>query len=316
MSLPVIDISGLASSDPAARRAVGAELRAACLEHGFFYMTGHGVPPALIDAVMGQSKALFDLPLAAKMAVEKSQSPSNRGYEVIGGQTLQPGALPDRKEGYYIAEEIGPGDPRFGRFNQGANLWPRDLPGFRPVMMGYFAALSTVGEALMRGIALSLELEEEAFAGFSAQPLATLRLLHYPPARPDTPEEMGAGAHTDFGGLTLLLQDEVGGLQVRQGDRWIDAPPIPGAYVVNLGDMIARWTNDRYKSTLHRVINLSGRERYSVPFFFTGNPDFEVACIPTCLAAGEAAKYPPIKVEDHLRAMYDLTYGAKDAAGA
>ncbi|QPM88815.1 isopenicillin N synthase family dioxygenase [Pseudooceanicola algae] len=315
-SLPIIDISGLASSDPTDRAMVGASIRSACLAHGFFYVTGHGIPDGLIDAVMTETRSLFDLPDAAKDAVDKAQSPCNRGYEQLGGQTLQPGALPDRKEGYYIGEELTARDPRVatGKFNQGPNQWPADLPGFRPTMMAYFGALTTLGDTLMRGMALSLDLPEDYFADFCDQPAATLRLLHYPPAQPDVPDEMGAGAHTDFGGLTMLLQDNVGGLQVRDDDgSWIDAPPIPGAFVVNLGDMIARWTNDTYRSTLHRVINRSGRERYSVPFFYTGQQDHEVACIPTCLAAGETAKYPPITVENHLRAMYDRTYKAASA---
>lgn len=119
---------------------------------------------------------------------------------------------------------------------------------------------------------------------------------------------MGAGAHTDFGGLTILLQDDVGGLQVKGSDGWIEAPPIDGAFVINLGDMISRWTNDRYRSTLHRVVNRSGRERYSIPFFYSGNPDHEVSCIPTCLAPGEKPRHEPIRVQDHMRAMYQRTY--------
>ncbi|KUF11970.1 isopenicillin N synthase family dioxygenase [Pseudoponticoccus marisrubri] len=310
MGLPVIDISGLAASDPAARRAVGEALRTACLDHGFFYCTGHGVPQALMDAVMAQTRALFDLPDAAKDALDKAHSFCNRGYEQLGGQTLQPGAMPDRKEGYYISEEIAEGDPRMGRFNHGPNVWPQDLPEFRPVMMAYYAALGVVGARLMRGIALSLDLEEDALDPFTHRPIATLRLLHYPPARPEEPDELGAGAHTDFGALTLLMQDEVGGLQVKSDTGWIEAPPVPGAYVVNLGDMIARWTNDRYRSTLHRVINRSGRERYSVPFFYTGNPDYVTRCVPTCLAPGEVPKYPAVSVEAHLKAMYARTYAA------
>lgn len=310
MGLPVIDLSGLAASDPAARRAVGAELRAACLEHGFFYCIGHGVPAGLIEAAMAQTRALFDLPMAAKLALDKAQSPANRGYEHLGGQTLQQGALPDRKEGFYIGEDLAADHPRVraGAFNAGANLWPADLPEFRPVMVAYFAALGVVSERIMRGLALSLELPEAHFDAFTTDPAATLRLLHYPPGRPDIPDEFGAGAHTDFGGLTILLQDDVGGLQVKGRDGWIDAPPLPGAYIVNLGDMIARWTNDRYRSTLHRVINRSGRERYSIPYFYSGNPDHEVHCLPTCLADGEVPKYPPVKVQEHLRAMYARTY--------
>ncbi len=141
--------------------------------------------------------------------------------------------------------------------------------------------------------------------------MATVRLLHYPPqpAQGD-PAQKGAGAHTDFGGLTLLRQGNIGGLQVwDQGNgSWIHADPLPGTYVVNLGDMISRWTNDRYRSTVHRVVNVSGQERYSVPFFYTGNYAFKVECIPTCLAPGEQPKYPPITVEQHMRAMYKRTY--------
>lgn len=312
MGLPVIDISGLAASDPAARRAVGDALRAACLEHGFFYCTGHGVPQGLIDAAMAQTQALFDLPETAKLALDKAQSPANRGYEHLGGQTLQPGAMPDRKEGFYIGEDLAPDHPRVmaGAFNAGANLWPDDLPAFRPVMVAYFAALNVVAARLMQGLALSLELPEDHFSAFTTDPAATLRLLHYPPSRPEVPDELGAGAHTDFGGLTILLQDDNGGLQVMGKDGWIEAPPVPGAYVVNLGDMIARWTNDRYRSTLHRVINRSGNERYSIPFFYSGNPDHKVRCLPTCLADGEQPKYPPVRVQDHLRAMYARTYAA------
>lgn len=131
-------------------------------------------------------------------------------------------------------------------------------------MMAYYGALTAVAETLMRGLALLLKLPEQAFEPFTRQPMSAVRLLHYPPCRPEVPDEMGAGAHTDFGGVTLLLQDDVGGLQVRDKETngWIDAPMIEGAYIVNLGDMIARWSNDYYVSTLHQVINSSGRKRY------------------------------------------------------
>lgn len=312
-ALPVVDVSGLSSSRPEARQAVGAALRQACLDKGFFYCAGHGIPDGLIDAVFAETRALFDQPLEAKMRVEKSLSKCNRGYEVLGGQTLQPGAPPDRKEGYYIGLDLAEDDPRVaaGRFNRGPNQWPADLPGFRPVMRAYFAAMQDLGERLMRGIGLSLDLPEDAFEAFCRDPLAILRLLHYPPRRPDAAEgEQGAGAHTDFGGLTLLLQDDRGGLQVydQATESWIHAAPVPGTFVVNLGDMIARWTNDRYRSTLHRVINTSGRERCSVPFFYSGNPDFEVRCIPGCLDPGETPKYPPVTIEEHLMSMYRKTY--------
>lgn len=309
-TLPVIDMSGLSSSDRSERMAVGEKLNQACLAHGFFYCTGHGIPQGLIDAALAQTRALFDLPDEVKNRLSKSNSPANRGYETLGGQTLQPGAMPDRKEGFYLGEDLAPDHPRVlaGVFNAGSNQWPPDLPGFRPVMVAWFAALNAVAATLMRGLALSLSLDEDHFQGFTRDPAATLRLLHYPPSRPEVPDEMGAGAHTDFGGLTMLLQDDVGGLQVMGPEGWIEAPPLPGAFVVNLGDMISRWTNDRYRSTLHRVVNRSGRERYSIPFFYSGNPEHEVSCLPTCLAPGETPRHAPILVQDHLRAMYQRTY--------
>tara|TARA_Y100001954_G_scaffold522_2_gene891 strand:+ start:23489 stop:24460 length:972 start_codon:yes stop_codon:yes gene_type:complete len=246
-----------------------------------------------------------------------SLSPYNRGYEPLGGQTLEDGAPPDLKEGFYIGEEISVDHPRLreGSFNLGPNHWPADLPGFETTMMTYYAEMLALGETLMQGIALSLGLEGDYFADFCRDPLTALKLLHYPPqpANPD-PGEKGCGAHTDFGGITMLMQDDNGGLQVLGNDgRWLHAPPVPDAYVVNLADMISRWTNDMYRSTLHRVINVSGTERYSVPFFFSGRPAHEVVALDCCLADGETPKYPPTTVEKHMRDMYARTYWRSEA---
>lgn len=317
-TLPVIDISALYSSSETDHTVVAGALHDACRNTGFFYCTGHGVPPVLMQQVLEQAKQFFNLPQPQKSKLDKSLSPCNRGYECIGNQTLQPGALPDRKEGYYIGEEVTPADPRYGSFNLGRNQWPTDLPAFRPTMMAYYGAMSVVAETLMRGLALSLRLDEHAFDAFTHQPLSAVRLLHYPPQRPEIPDELGAGAHTDFGGITMLLQDDVGGLQVKdnKNERWIDAPPLPGAFIVNLGDMIARWTNDYYRSTLHRVINRSGKERYSVPFFYSGNPHYLVQCIDSCLPPAEQPKYPPVTVEQHMKSMYAQTYPPHETAEA
>jgi len=311
-ALPIIDVSGLRSPHAADRRAVGEALRGACLDKGFFYIRNHGVDSALQQRLFAVSKAFFDQPLERKLEVDKAKSRANRGYEPLRGQTLEPGAPPDLKEGFYMGHELPADDPAVlaGRFNQGPNQWP-DVPGFRAVLEQYYLAMNDLAALIMSGLALSLDLPEDYFADYCTAPQATVRLLHYPPqpARA-APNEKGCGAHTDFGGVTLLLQDENPGLQVwdQASGSWIHADPIPGSYVVNLGDMIARWTNDRYRSTLHRVVNISGRERYSVPFFYSGNPDHEVRCIPSCLGPGEAPKYPPVTVEQHILEMYRRTY--------
>jgi isopenicillin N synthase-like dioxygenase len=309
----MIDVSGLQSADFATRAAVAEKLREACSDKGFLYITHHGIPQALIDAAVAETKAFFAQPMADKRAVDTANSFCNRGYEKLRAQTLEPGAPPDLKESFYIGEELALDDPRVvaRSFNQGPNQWPAALPGFRPAMQAYFNALIALAERIMAGLALSLDLPEDHFAGFCTNPMGTLRLLHYPPQPADAAAgEKGAGAHTDFGGLTILLQHEIGGLQVWDAESagWIHAPPVPGSYVVNLGDMIARWTNGRYRSTLHRVVNASGQERYSLPFFYSGNPEHRVECLPTCLAPGAAPLYPPTTVQEHLRAMYRKTY--------
>ena len=313
-ALPLIDISGLRSHDPVDQHLVAEQLRQACEQRGFFYITGHGIDPALISSLFAASQRFFDLPMTEKLAVDKKLSRCNRGYEPLRAQTLESGAPPDLKESFYAGAEVAANDARVlaGRFNTGPNQWPETLPDFRAVMQNYYQAAYGLGATIVRGLALSLGVPVSHFDGYLKEAAATLRLLHYPP-QPANPEpgEKGCGEHTDFGGVTLLLQDEAGGLQVwdKNLGSWIDAPPVPGAFVVNIGDLFARWTNDRYVSTLHRVINVSGRERYSVPFFFTGNPLHKVECIPTCLDEGELPRYPAVTVEQHQIECYRRTYG-------
>ena len=310
LSLPVLSGARLFAGD----RAEVAALRAAAERHGFFYLADHGVDPALIAAVFAQSARFFALPDAEKQAVHLRRVAHALGWEPLRAQTLEQGSAPDLKEGFYVGPDVASDDPAVlaGRFGVGPNQWPADLPVFRATMTAYFAAARALGVQVMQALAPALGLSADYFAAFNDDPACRLRLLHYPPqpANPD-PGEKGCGAHTDFGSITLLLQDDAGGLQVQDVETgvWIDAPPIAGTFVVNLGDLIARWTNHRFRSNPHRVINRSGRERYSVPFFFTGNRDYVVECLPTCLGPGEVPKYPPITTEAHLAERYAATYG-------
>ncbi len=303
--LPIIDVSGL-DGGAGERRAVADALDAACRESGFFYISNHGIPQTLIDQVVSEARRFFALPAGEKNAVSMAKSKCRNGYDPLRGQILEPGTPPDLKESFFVGLEVSSDDPRAAGGLYGPNQWPPGLPTFRSALETYHAVMGELAARLMGGVALSLDLDEDYFTDFCQDALAVVRLLHYPPQEPNpAPGELGCGAHTDFGALTLLYQDEVGGLQVHMPDKgWIEAPPIPGTYVVNLGDMIARWTNDRYRSTLHRVVNRSRRDRYSVPFFYSGNPEHLVECIPTCRRSDEAPHYPPITVAGHIAERY------------
>ena len=313
--LPVIDLSGLRSPHLSDRKAVAAEIRSASHQVGFFYITNHGIPADIIAAMFAQTKRFFDQSLAAKKAVSITQSSISRGYEAIGQQALD--QTPDLKEGYYIGVDRGPDDPlvQAGTPNHGANQWATLLPGWREHFEAYFAMMQTLSAQLMGGLALSLALNEHYFDALIDNPMPVLRLLHYPPHPVDAMiAQLGCGAHTDWGCLTILLQDQVGGLEVCNADGvWIQAEPIPGTFVINLGDMMARWTNDYYQSTPHRVLNRSGQERYSIPFFFDPNYHALVDCLPSCCSAETPPKYAPTTAGEHIMEMYRKTYQATAA---
>ena len=311
--LPVIDFTPMASADPAARARVAAALRAACLDHGFFYATGTGVPDAVTRDMLAAAQEVFALPEAEKLALAKDSSPAGRGYEKMSGQRLEAGAQADLKEGYMLGLDLPADDwrVRAGWAQHGPNQWPASLPEWRERVERYYGAMLGLAGTIMRAVALSLDVEEGYFDDCFRDSIANLRLLHYPPQPANAGlDARGAGAHTDWGAITILLQDDVGGLQVKDGDGWIDAPLLPGAFIINLGDLMPRWTNGLYRSTVHRVINRSGRERYSVPFFFDGRGDYVSEIVPTCLKPGEAPRFAPLSVNDHMAEMVRLTRAA------
>lgn len=310
--IPVIDIGGLYSAQLRDRQAVAVEIRRAAHEIGFFYIANHGIRDDLMAQTLAEAKRFFDLPLVVKNQVAIARSPIARGYEPLGYQTLDVNAASDLKEGYYIGVERGPNDPlvQANVPNHGANQWLPDLLNWREHMEQYFEAMLALARRLCRGLALSLDLAEDYFDGMVDNPMAVLRLLHYPPHPTNASvNQLGCGTHTDWGAITILLQDAIGGLEVcTTSGQWVEATPIPGTFVINLGDMMARWTNDQYCSTAHRVINRSSQERYAIPFFFDANYYARIECIPTCQSVENPAKYPPILAGEHIMEMYHRTY--------
>jgi len=304
--IPVIDLSLLRSGSSDDRHQVARQLHDVCSTIGFFYVANHGIAPALEERLFAASQRFFAEPLAIK----KKAYRSGRGYEAMGTQTFDGAPSPDRKESMTVGVELGPDHPLVRAYTprHGPNYWPQ-LPGWRDAVEPYFAAMDGLARLLMSGIALSLDLPWGFFDACLEDHMSTLRLLHYPPhPDADAAREVGCGAHTDWGAITVLAQD-ASGLEIRHAaGHWIPAPVLPGTYIVNLGDMLARWTNDLYASTPHRVLNRSSNDRYSAAFFFDPAFHTRVECLPTCQSAERPPLYPPITSGEHLAEMHRRTH--------
>ncbi|WP_163993581.1 isopenicillin N synthase family dioxygenase [Pyxidicoccus caerfyrddinensis] len=288
--LPVIDMASLFDSTRTAERAgVARAIELACRDSGFFYVTGHGVSADVLTRLERESHRFFALPEAAKQALSMERGGAAwRGWFPLGGELTS--GRPDRKEGLYLGTELGREHPRVkaGWPLHGANLWPAEVPELREAALDYMDGVTRAAHALVEGIALSLGLEADYFRRhYTAEPTVLFRIFHYPaePEPADGEERWGVGEHTDYGLLTLLAQDVHGGLQVKTPRGWISAPPLPGTLVCNIGDMLDRMTGGWYRSTPHRVKNVSGRDRLSFPLFF--DPDFaaEVKPLPRAASA-------------------------------
>lgn len=286
-SLPVIDIAPLRGmADAAAVADAARQIDAACRTYGFFYATGHGIGPDTISDLLEASRIFFALPEAekARIAMDKGGI-AWRGWFPVAGELTS--GIPDLKEGLYLGEELGADDPRVrdGLPLHGANLWPEAVPELRSAVEAYVAAATRAGEALMRGMALALGLDAGHFAnGLTRHPTLLFRIFHYPSVdRAENEGSFGVGEHSDYGLLTLLGQDDKGGLEVRTRDGWIDVPPRGDALVINVGDMFERLTRGRFRSAPHRVVNRAGVSRYSFPLFF--DPDFVAPVEPLPIAA-------------------------------
>lgn len=271
--LPVVDVAPLVSGS-GDRRAVAAEIGRACREHGFFYVVGHGLDPELGERLERVSREFFAQDAERKRALRMELGGRAwRGWFPVGGELT--GGLADEKEGLYFGAELDLEQPRVkaGTPMHGPNLFP-DIPGFRACVLAYMDRVTELGHALMQGIALSLGLEASYFHDrYTADPLILFRIFNYPPLGSSAADRWSVAEHTDYGLLTILRQDDVGGLEVKSRAGWIDAPPRPGSLICNLGDMLDRMTGGLYRSTPHRVRNSSDRARLSFPLFF--DPDFE-----------------------------------------
>ncbi|ETS88084.1 hypothetical protein PFICI_01912 [Pestalotiopsis fici W106-1] len=286
------------------RDAVVSQVSDACKVYGFFQLEGHGVPLDLQTKVLECAKLFFDLPLEEKQKVgmEHALGSSKRGYEVIGGQQLQNDTLPDLKEVW----QLGKGSIcRPGTF-QGPNLWPA-LPRekFQDPVYEYRQRMLDLAHLLLRILISGLPYDSKMFDNFMLQPVANVRLLHYPPQLSKDVRQLGAGAHTDFGCITVLLQQpEQTGLQVLYPptDSWIPVPAVANRFVVNIGDLLCGWTRGAYRSAVHRVINAGDNHRYSAPFFYSGNMAFKLR--PLDGSSDENA----ITVEEHILRKFKASY--------
>ncbi|MED6107022.1 hypothetical protein PIB30_010161 [Stylosanthes scabra] len=303
LSLPMVDLS---SPDPL---STANSIRQACVDYGFFYLVNHGVDNKLLSSVFQQSAKFFSLPLDFKLSLSRKEY---RGYTPLYSENLDPSSHPkgDAKESYYIGNLE---DSTSVNLNQ----WPSQelLPDWRPTMESLIWKLLEAGKKLMSLIALSLNLDNDFFEKTALnKPAAFLRLLHYP-GELGYEDLCGASAHSDYGMITLLVTDGVPGLQIckeksKQPQVWEDVSHVEGAFIVNIGDLMERWTNCIYRSTLHRVIP-TGKERYSVAFFLDPPSDCLIECFESCCSESSPPRFPPIRSGDYLNERFMLTYGSE-----
>lgn len=303
--IPVVDIAPLLNGSN--KPAVAKEIRWALSNTGFMYVKNHGIPQDFVESVFDVTRQFFDLRMPQKMELHVSKSDvALRGYIEPFGENTGPGKTKDFKECFDIGPERAAVEGPFF----GPNQWPATLPKLRELTYGYHQKMVELAKKLLKGIALSLDLPENYFERLMQNPISIQRLLHYPPQHGQIVEDIiGTGAHTDYGNLTILAQDDVGGLQVmnRDGD-WVEGTPIHGTFVINIGDLIQRLTNDVYLANMHRVVNSSGRERYSIPFFIDANFDAVIEPLPSCITDSNPLRYKAVTCGEHKFGRFAASY--------
>ena len=299
--IPAVDVAGLLSEDPTAQRAVADELGRAAREVGFFYVTGHGLPPQLFDKLLAVTKQFFALPYRQKMQVYIGNSTNHRGY-VPEGEEVFSGGTRDRKEAFDLGLELPADDEDYQRGNRllGPNVWPALPTEMATVVNRYYAAVLDLGHVLLRGFALAIGQSPDTFTSYVTKPPSQLRLIHYPEDL-DVTDSVGIGAHTDYELFTLLRPTKPG-LEVLNGaGTWVDVPVVPDAFVVNVGDLFETWTNGLFVATTHRVRKVT-EERYSFPLFYNVDFDTVIEPLPQFVRAGEPV-LPALCAGDHLFAQ-------------
>ena len=305
--IPVIDLAPLHDGTTAGLDQVASAIEQAYSQVGFGYLINHGVPQPLIDGLFEASRQFHALPRAEKMKIEVNQF--HRGFIPINTSTVRTSSIakvnkPNQSESYMMMHELAADDPDVlaGAPLAGPNPWPENLPAFRRAVTAYNDALVGLARKIVQAISVAVGGAPTDLDAHFERPTTFLRLLYYPPQPPQSPDDLfGSAPHTDYGFITILVQDEVGGLQVRNTDgEWLDAPYMPGAFVMNTADILHRWSNGKLISTPHRVINRSGRARYSNPFFFDPNMHTLVSPLPTCVSADNPARYEPVVYGDYL----------------
>ena len=325
--IPVIDLGPYLASEPGALQRTARALGEASEAIGFYFIGNHGVPRLLIERVFRESERFHRLPLERKLDVRATDRIV--GYLPKGGQTQRTSVYgeskyPDTSSSFYIRQNFAPDHPDRVANKPWVfvNKWPEGLPGFRETMQEYYAAMSELARRLLVLQSVALGLGPDYLVSHDAfrPPMYNLRLLHYPPREAALEGQFGIVPHTDYGYYTILAQGEVPGLEIlERSGEWIEAPALDGHFLVNNSDMCRFWTNDRFRSAPHRVINRTGKERYSVPFFIAPRPDVVVRCFPGCEGPGNPARYPPQSHGEYIAAInrrnYDLPGGApKDPA--
>jgi isopenicillin N synthase-like dioxygenase len=315
--VPSVDLRPFISGDGDGKRAVAGAIARACEEIGFFKIRGHGVPQALVEQAFATADAFFANPQEVKDRFRPPTSASARGYHALRtknlAKTLGYDNPPDLREQFYI----GPLISRAAEFAHipGAaplyaeNIWPDRPAAYREVFTAAYRALEGLGATLMRVFAVALDVDERFFDDKIDRHFSTLPVNHYPePDGEPLPNQIRAGEHTDFGSLTILaVSQRAGGLQVKLRDgAWLDVTADPDEFIVNIADMMQRWTNDRWLSNVHRVVNppteaRSGSRRMSLGYFLHPNYDAEIACLPTCQGPGNPPRYPPVRAGDMMR---------------